>query len=253
MNETSFAVLTLLQSPMREQYRPLIERLGAFLIHQQRQDGKFSMWHPLQDNDGKLPIAELGRQRYASGEAALACVRLYQALGEKRYMDCAQKAFSFYYPLIRSAYHNGFASWHAMAYAELYIEEPRADYLDALRFLAGALAAQQNRPERGLRKTVPGGFDRLERSDTSSEAVYTEALGFASRAAHAVDPLFAGRMRQGNLLGLYNLRFFQSKHHTNPLIRGGISTSAALAEIRVDNVGHALTAFYEYLTRMRRQ
>jgi len=251
VNETAFAVMTLISSPRAEEHRALTASLGEFLLLQQREDGKFWMWHPPEENESRPEKEEWNRQRFASGEAALACVDLYEYTDDKRYLQCARKAYTYYFPRIQKKFHPSFGSWHTIAYARLYLLERDKRYLSAVRFLAEELLALQNEPRRALKssKPIPGGFDRRHTWHTSAEAVFTEALGFASRAAAASTPLFSEQLREANLLGFYNLRFLQFRHYTDPRARGGIQSESSVDEIQVDNIGHALMAFYEYATR----
>ena len=247
INSSVFALLTLLESPLSKSYVDEIRRLGEFILFMQKEDGSFRMLYPLAENDKLTPKNVYNMERFASGEALLACVALYEQFREQKYLDCATKGFSHYSPRITKQLNPSFSSWHAIAYSRLYALDARLAYRDTVNQLAGYLMKLQN--PRDAVHNNPGGFDKKGRWWTSAEAVFCEALGYAFRLNHRNNDELAEKHYQSNKLGLENLMHFQLSLKDPPQIAGGIKCDKDVEEIYVDNVGHALMAFHEYLSR----
>ncbi|MDX1917847.1 MAG: hypothetical protein SFT81_01710 [Candidatus Caenarcaniphilales bacterium] len=249
VNASAFAVMTLIDSPDRDKYRTLIEQLGAFLLHMQDENGHINFYYP----KGLDVMMDEGRQfnsqKFASGESALACIYLYRYLKEPAYLECARRAFSYYYPLIQQNRNSSYASWHGIAYAQLYALEPKPKYLQAINELADILIVNQNTLDNPNFK--PGGFDQERTWYTSAEAVFTEALGYAYRSNKAAgnSPELIEKYQQANLLGLNQLVARQYPLEDSQLLAGGIACEDEVPRIYVDNNGHALMAFEEYFSR----
>lgn len=247
INDTVFAVMTLIDSPYAAENKKEIADLGTFLLSMQKDDGTFFMLYPPAQNKLLNAEGEYNLQRFGSGEAALACIKLYTALKDKRYLTCSQKAYSAYYPQIKAKFHPSFGSWHTIAYAHLYEVDKQQKYIDAIRFMSQELIKQQNQSR--IDDKERGGFDMQSVWYASAEAVYTESLGYAYRILKATYPQDAERAKQANELGLKHLHSLQDISTKNKNIFGGIRSDEDIYEITVDNNGHTIIALMEYLTR----
>ena len=247
VNETSFAIMTLIDSPLRDQHRVTVARLGEFLLRMQNEQGRFSMSYPPTERGALGKRQDYRRQRFASGEAAFACAKIYEFLGDDRFLNCAHKAFRHYAPYVSTLDDPAFAAWHSIAYSKLYTLQRKEEYLEVIKTLTTILMDLQN--SESSTKKVPGGFDAKHVWWTSAEGVFTEALGYAYRVMRTSDPGVARRLQRANELGLYNLMRAQLRHYSTPSIRGGMQSDVGKKQIQVDDVGHSLAAFNEYLTR----
>lgn len=247
INDTAFAILILTDSPDLDAYKKELADLGTFLLARQRQDGTFNMLYP--DSQQKLlnPKSEYELQRFGSGEALLACVKLYESLNDKRYLTCAQNAFTAYYPKIHAHFTMSFGSWHTIAYAQLYQHDKEQKYLDAIRFMSREMIKQQNQSL--VDHAERGGFDIQSVWYSSAEAVYTESLGYAYGVLQNAYPADAENAKRANELGLIHLRSLQNITTKNKLLWGGIRSDEDIYEITIDNNGHTIMALIEYLTR----
>jgi hypothetical protein len=247
LNEVAFAILTFLDSSEARLSQEDLNRLGTFILNMQEADGSFKNFYP-DSIDHKVSPAQRARiQRFAPGEAALVCARLYSLIKDGRYLRCARQAYKFYYPRIEKSFDASRGSWHTIAYSTLYEADRNPAYLAAIEFMADRLLELQNTdPKSDL---VPGGFDQKNKWYTSAEAVFTEALGYAARSLAETKPEKAQRYAQANALGLQNLLYFQYGAGERFRVAGGIKSAEGVNIIQIDNIGHALIAFEEYLTR----
>lgn len=242
LNETSFAIFTLIDSPQQSKYLEKLELLGNFILQLQKTSGEFYLQVPKDEKDN----SKFFDHRFASGEAALACSRLYRVLQDTRFLKCAESAFEYYYPRIQvSGFHPSFISWHTLAYVDMFEQTKELKYLDAVENMSIKLLRLQNKKD--SQKKIPGGFDVKYNWNTSAEAVYTEALGQAAGVLASEQRPVAQKLAEGHALGFYNLIYFQLRNYQNPQLRGAIQSESNLQNIYVDNVGHALVAFHHKL------
>ena len=247
LNETAFAIMAHIDSPFTSKYKNQIKRLGEFLLHMQKDDGSFHMYYPLKYNENLSPNKLYQMERFASGESVLACVYMYRFDYDPRYLECARKAYAYYYPKIKEKFQESYGSWHTIAYAHLYEVDQQEKYREAIRFMADGLISLQNADSDSNKSE--GGFDMGQAWYTSAEAVFTEALGYADRVHRRDKPQIAKKYEEANRLGLQNLRYYQFGVAENRRIAGGIRTGHNTNYIYVDNVGHSLMTFDEYLSR----
>ncbi len=247
LNETAFAIMTFIDSPFADKYKKKTKRLGKFLLHMQKDDGSFYMLYPLENNANLDPHKKDHIERFASGEAALACIYMYRFNDDPRYLECARRAYTYYFSKIKAKYQASYGSWHTIAYTHLYEVDQQEKYREAIRFMADRLMSLQNTGS--TENKIEGGFDAKQTWYTSAEAVFTEALGYAANVHKEDMPEVAEKYEKANRLGIQNLRHFQFGIAEKKGVAGGIMTESRKNYIYVDNVGHSLMTFDEFLSR----
>ncbi|HCI04055.1 MAG: hypothetical protein QF755_05180 [Candidatus Peribacteraceae bacterium] len=247
INETTFAIMAFMDSPFSNKYKKKTKQLGKFLLHMQKDDGSFHIMHPPEGNKD-LDLAMKDRmERFASGQAILACVYMYRFNEDPRYLECARKAYEYYFPKIKENFRPSWGSWHTIAYTHLYEVDQQEKYREAIRFMADELMSLQNTDSN--ENKIEGGFDMEQTWYTSAEAVFTEALGYAAGVHKEDMSEIAEKYEAANRLGIQNLRYFQFGIADTRGVAGGIMTESWENYIYVDNVGHSLMAFDEFLSR----
>ncbi len=247
LNDTPFAVMALIDSPFASEYKEQINQLAEFLLYMQKSDGSFHVVYPFEKEDNLNEKSKSRIESYASGEAALACVNVYRFNSDQRYLECARKAYDYYFPNIKKSFSLSYGSWHTIAYARLYEVDQQEKYQEAIAFMADNIMLHQNTGSK--KKKVEGGFDRKSTWYTKAEAVFTEALGYSTRVHRKNLPNAAKKYEEANRLGIQNLRYFQFGIADHRSIAGGIKAERNKDYAYVDNVGHSLMVFEEYLSR----
>lgn len=242
INSSSIAILTLIDSPQIFSQMDLIRRLGKFVLNMQKPDGSFYFVFPKSAYTSEANLADY--QKLGLGEATLACINLYKLTGDSAYLNCARKSYDYYSPLIKQQFELPFAGWNIIAYSQIYQVTNDSKYKQTVNDLADQLIRQQIQDK--LNPDV-GSFDKQSIWATSGDAVFTEALGYAYRINKGSSQI-ADKFYQANLLGLTHLLNLQVVS-SNPVTNGGIQSTSQLKEIMVDNVGHSMSAFEEFLSR----
>lgn len=255
LGASAFALMSLLASgsfPEKDKY---VEYFANFIFGMQQPDGSFKTFYkPENRNDN---------QNFYPGEALLALMELYQTptADKKRILKVASNAFDYYKKYFEKNKNPAFVPWHTLACARLYAVTKDKKYADFIFTMNDWLLQIQNTPENNLTKELDtlGRFydpkqDHFGPPHASSTAVYTEGIIDALRLAITLQDKghiqkYSSAIRSG-LRSLLQLQFTPENSffldYPERLL-GGVRTTEANLNIRVDNTQHSIMAILNAL------
>ena len=231
---SAFMILALLHAPPPRKDRE-IAALAEGIVRQQRPDGSYKVYFD--------DLPDSGEELYA-GEAMLALLETYRALGEHRLLDSATRAFAYY----DEHYFRGgrvtddllvfFANWQSQA-CRLLFEHANSPAL-AARVAEYVFGMQDRIIGRGF-------FDAVERSPDEQVSVEVacalEGLNDAYAIARASSDARAESYRRSICVGLEYLLALQCTRSAATREVGGFGMSRLDRTQRIDVTGHAASAF----------
>lgn len=214
----------------------LMARLGAGMLHMQREDGGFVhvLRHP------SLEVSQDFRIIYYDGEAAFALMRLYEATGDARWLAAVERAFAHF---VRAGHAHAHDHWLGYAADALTQVRPDPDWFrfgvenvrDHLDFVAERITT----------------FPTLLELMTAAERMVARM-----RADAALRPLLAGldlpkfyRAMHARAAYLLNGHFWPelAMYFANPArVRGSFFIRHHGFRVRIDDVEHYLSGLVAY-------
>jgi hypothetical protein len=231
---SAFMILALLQVPPPRRTRQ-IAALADGILRQQRPDGSYKVYfHDLPDH---------GEELYA-GEAMLALLETYRQLQDARYLQSAERAFSYYdkqyfrHARVAADALVFFANWQSQACRLLFectpsvgIKQEIADYVCRMH-------------DQIIKR---GFYENVERDPAEQVSVEVacalEGLNDAYALTRASDDSRAKRYRHCICRGLEYLLKLQCAEDGTEKERGGFGLTLENRMQRIDITGHAASAF----------
>ncbi len=231
---SAFMILALLHAPPPRRKRQ-IAALADGILRQQRPNGSYKVYfHDLPDH---------GEELYA-GEAMLALLETYRQLQDARYLQSAERGFSYY---DTQYFRRGrvaedmlvfFANWQSQACRPLFectqndgIKQDVADYVCRMH-------------DQIIKR---GFYENIERQPAEHVSVEVacalEGLNDAYAFTHASDDKRAERYQQCICTGLAYLLRLQCTYDGTERERGGFGLTLENRTQRIDITGHAANAF----------
>jgi len=148
LGSTALAVVALAEYQRATgdpRYRPLAERLTAWLLFMQRPDGSFRHLYQVKTR----VVDDQAQLLYASGEAALALARMHAITGEARYAAAARRALDWlvgWYDFFIGGFFYGEEHWTCIAAEALWPAVARDEYVAFCNDYGAFLRTQQTAP-----------------------------------------------------------------------------------------------------------
>lgn len=254
LGAAALAALAILERPVTEKYRPVLELLCSGIDALWRTDGSFRTFHkPIDRNDN---------QNFYPGEALLFWASFYAVEKDEALLARCVLSFEYYREWHRRNRNPAFIPWHSQAYALLYQHTRQPELKDFVFEMNDWLLPMQQWDDARY-PDLKGRFYDPRHPEygpphASSTGVYLEGLADAYRLAiETGDVARANRYRRVIWRGLRSIRqlqllddvdmFYISKRDR---VRGGVRTEVYDNTIRVDNVQHCLMALLK-LSQMR--
>jgi hypothetical protein len=232
-----------------------IRQLADFILSMQRPDGEFMHFY---DRPSRTRIDV--QVPYYSGEASFALGRAARVLGDRRYLESAQRALErlvdppFWF--VGWRYFFGSEHWTCHAMNELWSRAPNPKALDfCLRWQESvrdlAIEGREAAPELDSATSAgPLAMPMLTGTSSRLEAGVStlDAARRAGADARELERLETGIRR--NLAFLMRFQLTPGPHHLMPLpgrMHGGVPASPVDLKVRIDYPQHAGTAILHYL------
>ena len=242
----ALGIITILEGNLEKKYSNELTALAYFVEAMQQSDGSFQTFYRpenFQSND-----------RFYSGEALLAAMRMYKFSGESKWLDYVDKSFGFYREKIQSNFLPQYVPWHTIAYAEIFEVTSEKKYADFIFWMNDKLIGEMLETNSSNPHTL-GRFYNEAKSGvygpphSSSTSVYVEGISYALTVAQEVgDKELIEKYSQAIILGIRSLLDLQftvqnSKEFIYPKkIIGAVRRTVDRNEIRIDQIGHTANA-----------
>jgi hypothetical protein len=263
LGSTALTVVGILEYQRRtgdDSYAARARQLAGFLVEMQRPDGDF---HHLYDvRRGAIDPAP--RQMFYSEEAALALVMAHEVLGDRGFLQAAERALDFLtshkYDDFLGHFIYGADHWTCIAAEEAWprLRSPR--FLEFCRGYAGFVRRIQYQPGHWNNDDFSGhyGFGAVMVPQAPAAAGFSEAIvsSYALSRHHGrPDPAL---LRQAEIsldaLTRDQIRLDNAWIMHAPLVaRGGIRRSLVEPEIRIDFTQHAASALIRGAAELQRE
>ncbi|MDP2316440.1 MAG: hypothetical protein Q8P41_26320 [Pseudomonadota bacterium] len=227
---SAFLILSMLEAELPRKEHD-VRRLAEGILRQQRADGSLKVWFGDRPDEGL---------EFYPGEALLALLRVYEALGDARCLVAAERGFDFY----RARYARMgvsptllvfFANWQSQYGARLYQHAGS----EALRGRVASFLYELHD-----RILAEGFYDRVA-AEPGWQACVEVACGLEGIAAAQAlasqegDRTRAERYAEAARVACAFLVHAQRLHHASARERGGFGQTLADRLQRIDVTGHA--------------
>ena len=256
LGAAALAALTILESPARQEFLPVLTKLAAGVASMVDRERGFRTFFFPPERDGQ-------NWNFYSGEALL-----FWAEALRRGADCAPslEQCAAVFERCRACHFEdrnpAFVPWHAQACTSLFACSGRRAFADFVFEISDWLLPMQQWD--GLPTDLRGRFYNPKRPEfgpphASSTGVYLEGLADAEALARATgDWSRASAYERAIRRGLRALRQLQFRDERDAFyiskkkrVMGALRIEVYDNEIRVDSAGHALTAVVKILRPMK--
>ncbi|OED40281.1 hypothetical protein ACH42_17385 [Endozoicomonas sp. (ex Bugula neritina AB1)] len=253
LGAASLAALAILESTQRQQYLFQEYALNQLIDHLSNQDGSFDTFYiPRERNDN---------QNFYSGEALLFLASRYVISRNPDELERIMAGFRYYRDWHLNNRNPAFVPWHTQAYFLVW-KVTKEEVLKDFIFEMNDWLLSMQQWESAEFADMQGRFYDPERPyygppHASSTGVYLEGLIDAfTLAKQSGDHQRAERYRVAIVRGIRSIMQLQYKNEIDcyyikntSKVLGGVRTTVYDNTIRIDNVQHALMAFFKIHAR----
>jgi capsular polysaccharide biosynthesis protein len=249
LGAAALAALAILESPMRSKALKQEYGLRALIGELSNSNGSFDTFY--------RPRERSDNQNFYSGEALLFLATQYHISRDPAELVRIQAAFSYYRQWHRANRNPAFIPWHTQAYYLVWKVTKDEDFKDFIFEMNDWLLPIQQWQSAEFADMQGRFYDPkrpfLGPPHASSTGVYLEGLIDAFKLAKALkENRRAEQYRLAILRGIRSIMQLQYKNeldcfyikHTSRVL-GGIRTTVYDNTLRIDNVQHALMAFFK--------
>ena len=253
LGSASLAALAILESPQRQQYLSQEYALNQLIEHLSNQDGSFDTFY--------IPRKRKDNQNFYSGEALLFLASRYVISRNPDELERFMAGFHYYQNWHLNNRNPAFVPWHTQACYLIWEVTKEAALKDFIFEMNDWLLSMQQW-ESAEFADMQGRFYDPERAyygppHASSTGVYLEGLIDAfTLAKQCGDNQRVERYRVAIVRGIRSIIQLQYKNEIDCFyikntakVLGGIRTTVYDNTIRIDNVQHALMAFFKIYAR----
>ncbi len=241
----------LTKNPVFDDY---IDKMGEFLLYMQEDEGWFRSFYYY---EGDYDYNE--NSSIYPGEAMLALIRLYKTMGEDKYLEALEKAYTFYSNDQKYEWRNSaFIPWTTSAFAEAYEETEKIEYANFAFAMSDFQLNWQIKTDQFDEEdnNLKGGFSSEPSINTAS---YLEGIGDTYKLAKLIDNALKIEVYESALIiGAEFILSLQYRHEeveefTHPgRAFGGFHLTLSgdderWSEIRIDYTQHSLSAILKIL------
>lgn len=257
LGAAALAMISLIESPAREQFAEYEKGLLALTLNQWQESGEFLCFYKPADQ------RQANLHNFYPGETLLAWAFLYEQNGDEALLQKAMKSFRYYKEWHIRNRNPAFIPWHTQAYYTLWKKTKNKDLQEWIFEMNDWLVDMMQSDSRVAYDDTIGRFYAPSRNfgppHASATGVYIEGLIDAFALAREIgDKAHEEKYRKSIVLGLRSsmqLQFQDDQdmfYATNKQrLRGGMRTTVYDNEIRVDNVQHVLMGVQKVLERFK--
>jgi hypothetical protein len=255
LGAAALAMISLIESPLREQFAEYEKGLYALTLHQWQESGEFHCFYKPTDR------TQDNLHNFYPGETLLSWAFLYEQNSDEALLEKAMKSMRYYKEWHIKNRNPAFIPWHTQAYYTIWTKTKSKELKDWIFEMNDWLVDTMQSESRVAYDDTIGRFYSPTRNfgvpHASSTGVYIEGLIDAFALAREIgDKQHEEKYRKAIVLGLRSsmqLQFQDDQdmfYATNKeRLRGGMRTEVYENEIRVDNVQHVLMGVQKVLDR----
>jgi len=240
----AMALRTFIYSPFFETYKNISVKLANTILYLQDEDGSFDPWYiePDYEYDKDYLLT------FYSGEAILSLVEFYEKTKNTSYLDAAIKSQNYYIQRyvvdLEENYYPAYVPWHTISLNKLYKITQNETYSDAIFTLNDKLLEIQNTDSNSnyYGRFYNDSTPQYGSPHSSSDAVYTEGLGYAYELSKIQDDTYH-QEKYGNAINISISNLISLQYNSSDYrIDGAIKINADDERIRVDTTQHTIDA-----------
>ena len=257
LGAAALAMISLIESPVREQFAAYEKGLLALTLHLWQESGEFFCFYKPADKK------QANLHNFYPGETLLAWAFLYEQNGDTALLEKAMQSFRYYKDWHLKNRNPAFVPWHTQAYYTIWKKTKSKELQEWIFEMNDWLVDEMQSDSRVAYDDTIGRFYAPSRNfgppHASATGVYIEGLIDAFALAREIgDKAHEEKYRKSIILGLRSsmqLQFQDDQdmfYATNKQrLRGGMRTTVYDNEIRVDNVQHVLMGVQKVLERFK--